>query len=170
MDPLKDYRYCLRCGVETKNEGNMRECKSCGYIFYINPNPAVSALIISGTNILLTKRAVDPYKGKLDIPGGFVELNETLEDAVRREVHEELGVEIRDLEYFNSVSDRYLFSGFDEYILNVNFKVSVNSEDFKPADDISDAIYYPLDGINFKDVAFPSMVEVLKMLRKHIVY
>jgi len=164
MDPLKDYRYCLRCGAETKNENNIRECESCGYVFYINPNPTASALIISGNEILLTTRAIDPHKGKLDIPGGFVELNETFEDAVRREVREELGVEVRNLEYFNSISDRYLFSGFDEYILNVNFKVSVDSEDFKPADDISDAAYYPLDEIDFESIAFPNGVKVLELL------
>lgn len=164
MDPLKNYRYCLRCGAETKNKNNTCKCESCGYIFYINPNPTASALILSGTEILLTTRAVDPYKGTLDIPGGFVELNETFEDAVKREVREELDVEVRDLEYFNSLSDRYLFSGVDNYVLNVNFKVSVDSEDFKPADDISDVAYYSLDRIDLRKIAFPSVVKVLELL------
>lgn len=105
MDPLEVYKYCLRCGDITENEGNACKCRNCGYLHYINPNPTVSALILSKDGkILLATRAINPHKGKLDTPGGFVELGETFEDAIKREVKEELGVGMRSLDYFNSPS------------------------------------------------------------------
>lgn len=164
MDPLAVYKYCVRCGEQTENKDNVRSCKSCGYVFYINSSPATSALVISDGKILLTTRAIDPHKGKLDTPGGFLELNETFEDAIKREVKEELGVEVRDLEYFNSTIERYLFSGVEGYLVNVNFKVTLESEDFKPADDVSSVSYYSLDEIDYDEIAFPSLVSVLEKL------
>lgn len=170
MDQLKAFRFCLRCGSETRNDSNIRECTSCGYRFYINPIPVVSALILSGTEILLTTRAVEPQKGKLDTPGGFMELNETLEQALEREIKEELGVGIQNIEYFNSATDKYLFSGVEDYTLGVNFKVKLASEEFSPADDISDVRYYPLDEVDMTEIGFPSVAKVIELLALNLLH
>jgi mutator protein MutT len=60
----------------------------------------VGALIFEGRNILLVERAKEPLKGYWSIPGGIVEAGEKLEDAVRREVREETGLEIEPLAMF----------------------------------------------------------------------
>jgi mutator protein MutT len=64
------------------------------------PFLGVGALIFEGRNILLVERAKEPLKGYWSIPGGIVEAGEKLEDAVRREVREETGLEIEPLAMF----------------------------------------------------------------------
>jgi mutator protein MutT len=64
------------------------------------PFLGVGALIFEGRNILLVERAKEPLKGYWSIPGGIVEAGERLEDAVRREVREETGLEIEPLAMF----------------------------------------------------------------------
>jgi 8-oxo-dGTP diphosphatase len=64
------------------------------------PFLGVGALIFEGQNILLVERAKEPLKGYWSLPGGIVEAGEKLEEAVRREVREETGLEIEPLEMF----------------------------------------------------------------------
>ncbi|MBT3371883.1 MAG: NAD(+) diphosphatase [Rhodospirillaceae bacterium] len=90
-----DHQFCGRCGGPTKIEraGHARRCldKGCGRLHFPRTDPAVITLVIDGERCLLARRAT------IDIPrfstvAGFVEPGETLEDAVRREVVEEVGV------------------------------------------------------------------------------
>lgn len=60
-----------------------------------SPSLTVDAIIEMEEGIVLIKRGKEPYKGKLAIPGGFVELGETVEEAARREVKEETGLEFK---------------------------------------------------------------------------
>jgi 8-oxo-dGTP diphosphatase len=64
------------------------------------PFLGVGALIFEGNTILLVERAKQPLQGYWSVPGGIVEAGEKLEDAVRREVREETGLEIEPLEMF----------------------------------------------------------------------
>ena len=91
----QDHRHCGRCGAPTAAEraGHLRRCTShvCGRMHFPRTDPAVITLVIDAERCLLAKRA------SLTIPrfstvAGFVEPGETLEDAVRREVAEEVGV------------------------------------------------------------------------------
>src|ERR1035438_2512704 len=66
----------------------------------VRPFLGVGALIFAESNILLVERAKEPLKGYWSIPGGIVEAGEKLEDAVRREVQEETGLEIEPLAMF----------------------------------------------------------------------
>ncbi len=72
---------------------------------YPYPRPAVTvdAVLIGNRNsVLLIERAREPYKGKWALPGGFIELNESLEDACRRELEEETGLRIGELKQFKA--------------------------------------------------------------------
>ena len=92
---MKDFNYCPKCGKKTL-QGNPRriECSACGFVFYFNAASAVAAIIQKDNTILLTTRAREPEKGKLDLPGGFVDHNETAQEALQREIREELNIEI----------------------------------------------------------------------------
>jgi len=59
------------------------------------PLPGVGAVIVRGSHVLLVKREEEPSKGLWSIPGGLVELGESVEDACRREVKEETGIDIQ---------------------------------------------------------------------------
>src|SRR5262245_52856418 len=74
------------------------ECPLCHFAEYDNPRPCVGFFLIDGGRVLLSKRGIEPEKGKWDIPGGYVDRGETAEAAVVREAMEEtnLVVEIAD--------------------------------------------------------------------------
>ena len=86
-------------------------CEDCKFQYYINNSAAVACLIFNSQGeVLLTRRAIDPNKGMLDLPGGFVEPLETAEEAVIREIKEELGLQITKMTYLVSFPNLYPFS------------------------------------------------------------
>jgi ADP-ribose pyrophosphatase YjhB (NUDIX family) len=94
-------KYCPDCGariVRSLAPGDSRTrtvCDSCGAIHYHNPKVLVFCMAYWGGSILLCRRAHAPARGLWCVPGGFVETNETLEEATARETHEETGIFIR---------------------------------------------------------------------------
>ena len=99
--PLSQFKYCPKCGsihFEINNEKSKR-CADCGFVYYFNPSAATVALIMNERNeLLVCRRAKDPAKGTLDLPGGFIDMAETGEEGVRREVKEETGLDVKDAE------------------------------------------------------------------------
>lgn len=95
--------HCPRCGAATsqiRGEWGKR-CPGCNYEHYPHLHPAVIVLVRDGDRVLLTRKAFWP-KGRYGLVAGFVDVGESLEGAAAREVHEEVGVEIRDLRYAGS--------------------------------------------------------------------
>lgn len=100
--PLSQFRYCPKCGsehFEIHNEKS-KQCKDCGFVYYFNSSAATVALILNGRNeLLVCRRAKEPAKGTLDLPGGFIDMAETGEEGVAREVKEETGMTVTQAEY-----------------------------------------------------------------------
>ncbi len=96
-------RFCGRCGHETEPVPSERakRCPECGLVIYPRISPAVIVLIMRGEEILLAHSPRFPA-GMQSVIAGFVEPGETLEDAVRREVREEVGIVIQNIRYFAS--------------------------------------------------------------------
>ena len=92
--PLAQFLYCPECGsphFEVNNEKS-KKCTDCGFVYYFNPSSATVALILNEKKeLLVCRRAKEPAKGTLDLPGGFIDMNETGEEGVSREVLEETG-------------------------------------------------------------------------------
>lgn len=90
---MEIYKYCSACGSENhfgSIDGNERfHCVECSVIHYQNPKPTATLICPKGNSILLGKRAFSPAKGEWGLPGGFMELNETLYQAALRELKEE---------------------------------------------------------------------------------
>ncbi len=101
----RTHRYCGRCGTATRDKGGERakECPACGYVAYPRVSPAMMALVTHGRNLLLARSHRFPH-GMYSALAGFVEPGETIEDCVRREVKEEVGVDVGALTYFASQS------------------------------------------------------------------
>jgi len=92
-------RYCPQCGKclreKLVEERKRLVCQNCGYIEYRNPIPVVAGVLTKPDQleVLLIKRGIEPGKGKWALPGGFMEEDESSEEAVLREIKEELGVD-----------------------------------------------------------------------------
>jgi NAD+ diphosphatase len=155
-------KFCIVCGGESIGENNLRKCKKCGIRRFINPSPATGAIIIKDHKFLLTKRAREPEKGSWDIPGGFTEPGETFEQAIVREIFEEMGVKVTSVKYFNSQFDYYKFDGIVDDIIVVNFLVEVDSFDFKPDDDITETKFFGEDEMPYNDIKFPSVRNTIR--------
>ena len=94
MHPLRLFEYCPRCGSRRfqENDASSKRCEDCGFVYYLNPKASVAAFVMDRqSRILVCRRAFDPSKGMLDLPGGFTECGETVEEAVVRELSEEIG-------------------------------------------------------------------------------
>ena len=93
---LEDVRFCPRCGADADVRfPRSIVCPSCGYGAYYNPKPvACSIPADAGGRVLLMRRATEPSRGRWTMPGGFVDLGESVEDAAVRECREEMAVAI----------------------------------------------------------------------------
>ena len=164
MNIVDAFVYCIKCGAPTINEGLVRECPKCKLIRYIGPYPATGALITERNKLLLVKRGGEPAKDTWDLPGGFIKPVESAEESIRREIKEELGVNVVKIEYFNSKYDRYEYSGVEDFIFVVNFKVEIEKTEIECQDDISDYKYFDLSKIPYNEIYFPSIIETIKEL------
>lgn len=102
----RTHRYCGRCGTATADKVDERAklCPACGYTAYPRVSPAMMALVTRGHELLLARSRRFANTSMYSALAGFVEAGETIEDCVRREVREEVGVEVDDLRYFGSQS------------------------------------------------------------------
>jgi NAD+ diphosphatase len=99
----RDHRFCGRCGALTTRSTveRVRTCPACGHGAYPRLSPAVIMLVERDGRALLARNARFPRPFHSTL-AGFVEVGETLEDAVAREIHEEAGVDVADIRYFGS--------------------------------------------------------------------
>ena len=103
LDWQKHHRFCGQCGGATvmKSAEHALQCPNCGLAVYPRISPAVMVLVRDGEKLLLA-RSPHFKPGVFSALAGFVEPGETLEECAMREVREEVGIEITNLQYFHS--------------------------------------------------------------------
>lgn len=116
-----------------------RLCRVDNRTWYRNPAPTVGAAIVRGGRALVTVRANDPEQGRIDVPGGFVKLDESPVDALKREVEEELGItiEVSDDDFLQT-SKPHPYGDQGDMNLALGFAARLVSGEPHPADDVSD--------------------------------
>lgn len=168
--PLKVLKFCPKCGSpELNSHADLSlKCGQCGFHFYVNSAAAVAALVVNGDGkLLLTTRAVEPDYGKLDLPGGFIDPGESAEEAVKRELWEELGLKVKSMKYLESAPNEYIFSGFSVFTLDMAFRIVPESiENLKPMDDILDFRFYAGNEIDYSQIPAPSISHFVKQFFK----
>lgn len=98
-------QFCIRCGSKTENKSDERakKCPVCGHVNFMRISPAVIVLVSRGDRMLLARG--QRFKDEMySVLAGFVEPGETLEDTVKREIKEEVGIDVKDIRYFGSQS------------------------------------------------------------------
>jgi len=105
VDWDRNHQYCGRCGSATadRQEERAKICPRCGLTAYPRISPAVIVAITRGEKILLARAHRFPY-AMYSVIAGFVEAGESLEQCVRREIAEEVGITVKNLRYFGSQS------------------------------------------------------------------
>ena len=111
LDWLTENRFCGRCGRSMAMEQGDRAlvCHACNRTIYPRISPAIIVAITSGGRLLLARSGRFPGRRMFSVIAGYVEPGETLEDCVRREIREEVGLEVRRIRYFGSQA--WPFSG-----------------------------------------------------------
>jgi NAD+ diphosphatase len=164
--PLKIFRFCPRCGsARFEVSGNRSlKCADCGFHLYINSATAVAALIFNRKGkLLVTRRAIEPDFGKIDLPGGFVDPGETAEEALKRELFEELGVTVKNMRYLTSGSNEYLYSGMTVFTTDLLFLVeTVSLENIHAQDDISGFEWVDPKTVDAEEIPAPSIRYFIK--------
>lgn len=154
---VKPFRFCPACASElddSDSEGGAG-CPSCERSWYQNSDPTAAAAIVRAAEVLVTVRARPPMQGRVDLPGGFLHPGEPPLDGLRREVKEELGVEIevRDEDYLQAVPHTY--GDEEDWVLSLGFGARLVSGEITPADDVAEARWVTYGEIDDLDWAWP---------------
>ncbi len=163
--PLESFIFCPKCGGEfIDNNIKSKMCLKCGFVYYFNPSAAVVAIIKSAKGeILVARRAKEPAKGTLDLPGGFIDSYETGEQGVAREVKEECNIDVISTTYLFSQPNIYEYSGFNVHTLDQFFECEVAEFDTLEAnDDVAGVEFIPIDKIEIDKFGLHSIREGLK--------
>jgi len=143
-------------------------CTQCGHIVWQNPKPTASALLLRRLHpegpdeVLLVRRARPPQAGAWDCPGGFIDPDEHPEDALRRELREELDIEATLSGIVGIFMDRYGDGG--ESTLNIYYRGTIRNGTAKPGSDVNEAAWFPLDRLP-QPIAFGNNRRALEALR-----
>ncbi len=165
-------KFCTRCGGELLKESDTKyQCTHCRYEQFRNPKGAVGLLLIdSDGKLILTRRAEEPKKGALDQLGGFLDVGETFEDALYRELQEETGLtkgDVYDVTYVGSTHEYYHWQGEDEPVVSVIFSAKLKSNAKPiPADDVASLEHLELDDVPVSEVGWPGLLDMIEILKK----
>ena len=164
--PLDVFRYCPKCGSYDFEIHNAlsRHCANCGFTYYQNPRASTAAFILNAKGeLLVARRAKDPAKGTLDLPGGFVDNNENAEQGMVREIQEETGLKVgvNEVTYLFSIPNIYRYSGMDIHTLDLFFLCRVEDTEVKAADDAAELTWLPLREVYVERIGLSSIREAV---------
>jgi NAD+ diphosphatase len=161
------FAFCPKCGSSSficvDGERSFR-CEMCNFHYFINNSAAVACLIFNSLGeLLLTRRALEPNKGMLDLPGGFVEPMETAEETVVREIMEELNLVVIKMRYLVSFPNLYTYSNFDVPTIDLAFLCKTeNFIDLRPGDDVASVEFMNPKFINLEAFCSESMRQIVR--------
>jgi len=159
--PLEKFSFCPSCGSSQwiVNNEKSKSCRKCGFVYYANVSAAVAVFIRDNDgDLLVCRRKKQPAAGTLDLPGGFVDIGETAEEAVIREIKEELNLDVTKSLLFTSIPNEYVYSDMIINTLDLLFLCEVRDfGNMQAADDVSEAFFMTLNTISPDDFGLISI-------------
>ena len=174
--PSTSFRYCPRCGQgpSAPPEAPLFSCAACGFHYHFNP--AVAAGVIAQDRegrVLLVRRAKEPARGRLGVPGGFVDLGETAEAAARREAREETGIDVEGLLFLGSWSNLYEWRGIAYPVVDLYFTGRVGDGTIASArHEVEEVVWLRPEEVDPAELAFPTTRSAFALYRetRRVVY
>lgn len=154
---MEGWSICPRCGGSLNRGHNRLWCERCGEVIYQNALLAAVALVRTPAGLLLVRRAVEPSRGMWGLPGGFVEADESPEEAVVRELAEETGLRGRVRRLVGASSQFSRFYGRQVVILG--YEVEADGSP-RPGDDALEVAFFPPERL--PPLAFPAHRELVR--------
>ena len=143
------YRFCPVCGHALQSSPKYHQgkphCPKCDFVHFNNPRGCVAAVIQRENTILLVQRAHEPFKLCWDFPGGFLEAGESPQEGLKREIKEELQIEVEPSALFGVYADHYGTGG--EPVLIVYYLCRLARGTVRPQEEIADARWFELSAL-----------------------
>jgi NAD+ diphosphatase len=163
-------RYCPKCGAAALKSVGLKlfRCAECGFELYINNAASVAAIIPDDRGrLLITTRGKEPKKGAWDLPGGFADPDESAETAVKREIMEELHLEVVSARYLCSFPNRYEYMGVKYPTMDLCFVCQVADWAALNAErsEISQVSFTAPADIDLSRFGFPSIARMVECYR-----
>lgn len=126
--PSEHFRHCPRCGVvvDAPSSNQPLRCAACGFALFFNAAAAVGAFVFRPDGRMLwLRRAKEPGRGMLGLAGGFIDIGETAEDALARELDEEVGMTMQSWRFICSAPNDYEYAEVCYPVCDLFFEVRV---------------------------------------------
>lgn len=165
MHPASHFRFCPACGAPRQpEEASPLICSACGFTYYLNITCGCAAIVVRPDGkVLFIRRAHEPAKGRLAMPGGFVDEGESAESGLRREVREEVGLVLRDIAFLCSHPNQYFYKGITYAVLDFFFTASASATARAEAlDGVAECCWLHPREVDPASLAFPSMTYALE--------
>lgn len=164
MARVESWKYCPKCSTELEHSEARVECPSCRFRAYSWSETTVGAIVLGlEGRVLLVRRAHDPYGGKWDVPGGFLEEGEAPLDGLRRELREETGLEVEPGRFVDALLDRYGTGEEAATTLNMYWEATVTGGEAEAGDDAAEVRWFPRDELPpAGEIGFPNVQRLLR--------
>jgi ADP-ribose pyrophosphatase YjhB (NUDIX family) len=167
--PSALFRHCPSCAAPRRAEADAVRfiCDACGFVYYYNVAVSASCVVVAPDGLVLfIRRAREPGKDKLALPGGFVDRGETAEHAAMREVREETGVTLLVVDFLGSFPNLYAYRGVEYPVIDLFFRSRVEGRAAIPLEDVTEVVWAAPHLLQDCDLAFPSHVQALHELQR----
>jgi len=161
----RNYRFCPMCaaplGRRVLADRDRLVCTRCEFVLWQNPIVGVAVIVEQESAILLGRRSRGVYRGLWCIPCGYVEADEHVRDAARREFWEETGLEVEVGDVYTVHSN---FHNPEVPTVGIWFRGTVTAGTPRAADDLDAVEFVPIEAYSTHSLAFPTDRLVLERL------